>query len=178
MSDNPLDRPPYVLPAFRPGIRPSADRLNQITEAINRPATGVQQPYQVLPDILTPSANLEPIILELDGEGTILTSTVPATAAKCVLITVPCTITKWTIWADQADTFSIDIWRANGAVPTSAGDIVGSGNAPALSGAAFASAAPSGWTSLALKPGDLIGFGLVGTPSAATTATVALTVRC
>ena len=107
-----------------------------------------------------------------------ITAAVPTTSGACVLITIPCRIMKWTIFADVSGSAVVDIWRANGAVPTSANSIVGSGNKPTLSSEQFASAVPNNaWTSVQLNPGDLIGFGISGTPSTCTRVTVALTVQ-
>ena len=121
---------------------------------------------------------LAPAMFEADGGGSVLTLTVPTTAGACVPITQPCRITKWEIWADKSDSATVDIWRANGSVPKSANSIVGSGNKPALSSQQINSAAPnSSWTSVALVPGDLIGFGLTVAPTTATRITVALTLQ-
>jgi hypothetical protein len=172
-------QPPYLLRPIQKGQIPSANYLAKLARAINQMNAGTfparQIFLQVVPAVL---ATIEPAIFELDGGGSVLTLTVPTTAGACVLITRPCTITQWTIWADQSDSATVDIWRANGAVPTSANSIVGSGNKPALSSQQINSANPnSSWTSVALVPGDLIGFGLTVAPATATRITVALTLQ-
>ena len=67
------------------------------------------------------------------------------------------TITGWSIIGDQSGSISIDILRANNAVPVTS--IVGGGTKPNLTAAQFAgNTAPSGWTSTALAAQDYLGF--------------------
>jgi hypothetical protein len=76
------------------------------------------------------------------------------------------TITAWSLIGDQSGSISIDILRANNAVPTVS--IVGGGTKPNLTAQQFIGPTPpAGWTSTALAAGDFIGF----TVSSATTVT-------
>ena len=82
------------------------------------------------------------------------------------------TITGWSIIADQSGSISIDILRANNAVP--AASIVGGGTKPTLTTAQFVgNTAPSGWTSTALVAQDYLAFS-VSTVATVTQVTLTL----
>lgn len=104
----------------------------------------------------------------IDGGGVAIT-----TGAKG-FFRVPwaATIYNWALIADQSGSITIDILRANNAVPTSS--IVGGGTKPTLSSAQFAGlTAPSGWTSTSLVANDWVGF-TVSTVATVTRVTVDL----
>jgi hypothetical protein len=109
-----------------------------------------------------------PVAVEIiiDGQGNMIT---PGQHGQ-VYIPAPMQITNWWVMADQAGSVTVDIWRANNAIPLSSQSIIGSsGNFPALSGAQFASSSPASWLSTALAKNDFIAFNV---SSAATLASV------
>jgi hypothetical protein len=90
----------------------------------------------------------------MDGGGSVISTGVRG------YIEVPfaCTIAAWTVVSDQ-NGLVCDIWRANGALPTSsAQSIVGGGNLPQSSGSTYSHAAPSSWTSVSLAKQDVLVF--------------------
>lgn len=144
-----------------------ADGVNITTTESNLPTSSAA--------VLTSSAPLD-IAFAIDGGGAVITSGVKLR----LHIPVPFTITKWFVMADQVGSITIDIWRANNAVPLSSQSIVGGGNAPALSGAQFVgNTAPSGWTSTTLAADDWLAFNVSSGSSLAsvTQVTLALTVQ-
>jgi hypothetical protein len=68
-----------------------------------------------------------------------------------------CTIVSWTV-VSNANGLVCDIWRANGALPTSsAQSIVGSlVNAPQSGGSTYTHAVPTSWTSTSFAAGDVL----------------------
>jgi hypothetical protein len=71
------------------------------------------------------------------------------------------TINTWSLMADQSSSVTVDILRANNAVPITS--MIGAGTKPALSAAQFAApTAPSAWTSNAFVANDWITFSLTG----------------
>lgn len=101
------------------------------------------------------------IPFSFDGQGNVLT-----TNAQCFIshIAYNGTITGWSLLADIAGDVTLDVWKANNAVPTIANTIVASAN-PALSGAQqIQSTSLSGWTT-SVAVGDVI---IVVVESAAT----------
>lgn len=107
----------------------------------------------------------------IDGGGSVIT-----TGSKGFLpVPFACTINSWSLLADQSGSISIDILRANNAVPVTS--IVGGGTKPNLSSAQFAGlVAPSGWTSTALAANDWLAFTVSGTPTSVTKTTLLLSV--
>jgi hypothetical protein len=82
------------------------------------------------------------------------------------------TIIGWSIIADQAGSISIDILRANNAVPSVS--IVGGGTKPTLTAAQFVgNTAPSGWATTLLAAQDYLGFS-VASVATVTQATLTL----
>jgi hypothetical protein len=97
--------------------------------------------------------------ITVDGSGGVIT----AGQKGYVRVPYACTITSWSILTGNAGsgaTVTFDIWRANNAIPTVANTIVGAGTKPFLTNntAQITSAAPSGWTSVALAANDILGF--------------------
>jgi len=112
--------------------------------------------------------NIAMLPIIIDGGGSVIT-----TGAKGFL-PVPwgCTISTWSVIADQSGSITIDILRANNAVPSAS--IVGGGTKPTLSSAQFAGlVAPSGWTSTGLAANDWLGFS-VSTVATVTRVTLSL----
>lgn len=171
-----LDRPPYILPQYRGGTRPSYIRQNQLVDSINRSNTGVAPPYQLEPDLPANTGLLNNISITIDGGGSNIASGSPSLGGATVELPYDCTILSWTVEADVSGSIAIDVTRAVKAVPSTS--IVGSGNKPTLSSQQYASALVSGWTSVALAQGDIIGFALSGTPATCTRVTVTLRVAC
>ena len=112
------------------------------------------------------------ITITIDGGGAVLSSTNPTLDGATVEVPYACTLASWTVEGDAAGSVVVDVLRANRAVPTAS--IVGSGNKPTLGSAQYASAVPSGWTSIALAQGDIIGFAVI---SATTVKRVTVTLR-
>lgn len=83
------------------------------------------------------------------------------------------TITKWWIMGDQSGSITVDVLRANDAVPSAS--MVGGGTKPNLSTSQYTSAAPSGWTSTTLAVDDWITFSVTGSPTSVTRVSIALT---
>jgi hypothetical protein len=110
--------------------------------------------------------------ITIDGGGSVLSSTNPTMGGAVVEAARDCSIVQWTVEGDDSGSVVVDVLRANKAVPTAS--IVGTGNKPTLSSAQYASAAPSGWTSVDLKQGDIIGFAVI---SATTVTRVTVTLR-
>lgn len=165
------NRPPFIVPQYRSGIIPSARRQNELALAINRTNTGIMQPIQVIPDNHM-QVRYTNISITIDGGGSVISSTNPTLGGATVEIPLPGTIINWTVEADASGTIAVDVTRANQAVPSSS--LVGTGNKPALSTAQYASALPSGWTSVFLAQGDIIGFAISGTPVTVKRITVTL----
>jgi len=70
------------------------------------------------------------------------------------------TIVRWTVLSDDVRSVVFDVWRAPYAdFPPTVGDsLIGAGNRPTLAAASAATAAVSGWTSVALAAGDVVMF--------------------
>lgn len=102
----------------------------------------------------------------IDGAGTAI-----ATGIKGdVVLDFACTVTKWTVLADQSGSITVNVWRSTYAgFPPVSGGLLGS---PAISGAAKAQSGAISW---AIVAGDVLRFNVA---SAATIqrVTVALTI--
>lgn len=108
------------------------------------------------------------ITMVIDGAGSTITTGVKG----YIQIPFAMTITSWTVTADQSGSISVDIIRANAAIPSSS--IVGAGNKPGLSSAQGAfNTAPSSWTSTAIVSNDVLGFN-VGSATSVQRVTVQL----
>src|SRR5258706_6271533 len=96
----------------------------------------------------------------MDGAGSVIT------AGNHGTVEVPfnCTITSWTATnnvSGGSNGISVDVWRANGALPTSsAQSIIGGSNFIGIGGGAtYAHSAPAGsWASTSLLKGDILVF--------------------
>ena len=167
-----LNRPPNLIP--RVGRqRLTIGQVNALSGAINRGASGVNPPYQVLPPATPQAGTLDNITITIDGGGAAIPA---AMALGGATVEVPrgCNIVNWTVEGDASGSIVVDVTRAAGAVPSAS--IVGTGNKPTLASAQYATAAPSGWTSTDLAAGDIIGFAVSGTPATVKRVTVTLRV--
>lgn len=109
------------------------------------------------------------IELLIDGLGSAITTGVKG----FIEMPVACTVNRWTVAGDVAGSIVVDIWRANGAVPTVANTIAGT-SLPTLSAAQYATnTSLTGWT-LTLAAQDIIGFN-VNSAATVTKATVSIT---
>lgn len=81
-------------------------------------------------------------------------------------VPVAATISTWHVMADVVGSITIDILRANDAVPSSS--MVGAGTKPNLTASQFTEAAPASWTSTTLASSDWLTFDV----TAATTVTL------
>lgn len=114
---------------------------------------------------LAPAASIGQII---DGAGSVVTTG----QRGQIYIPFPMTITNWWVMADQSGSVTIDVLRANNAVPSSS--IVGAGTKPNLSSSQFTTSAPSSWTSTTLAANDFIAFSITGSPSSVTRVSIYL----
>lgn len=88
-------------------------------------------------------------------------------------VPVAATIITWHVMADVSGSITIDILRANDAVPISS--MVGAGTKPNLTSSQFTEAAPANWTSTTLASSDWLTFDV----TAATTVTlVTISLTC
>ena len=97
--------------------------------------------------------------ITVDGSGGVITAGVKG----YVRVPYACTINTWSILTNNSGvgaTITFDIWRANNAIPTVGGSLVGAGTKPFLTSntAQITSAAPTGWTSVTLAANDILGF--------------------
>jgi hypothetical protein len=95
----------------------------------------------------------------VDGSGGVITAGVKG----YVRVPYACTINSWSILTNNSGvgaTITFDIWRANNAIPTVGGSLVGGGTKPFLTSntAQITSATPTGWTSVTLAANDILGF--------------------
>lgn len=91
--------------------------------------------------------------LTIDGSGTI-------TAGSTASITIPygCTISSWTVLADQSGSISVHISSSTFSSYPTLSNISGAGNSPSLSSQQKNSATPSGWSQTTISQGDVISF--------------------
>jgi hypothetical protein len=108
----------------------------------------------------------------IDGGGTAITTGVKGD----IQIPFACTITAWTIMADQSGSIVIDVWKDTFAnyPPTAADSITGSAK-PTLSAAqAATSSTLTGWTT-SISANDILRYN-VDSASTVTRVTISLTV--
>lgn len=102
---------------------------------------------------LSPNIGIEMFV---DGGGSVIAAGVHG----YVEVPFACTVNAWTIVSTPgggSNGINFDVWRANGAVPTSsAQSIIGGGGIATGSGATYAHSTPSGWVSTALAKGDIL----------------------
>jgi hypothetical protein len=177
ISNAQVARAPFVLQPFRKGLRfgDVSGRLSEISDDINRANTGTPPPALIITELTPAIDTLENISITIDGAGSAITSAAPTLGGATVEIPTACQIVNWTVEADASGSIAVDVKRANKAVPSAS--IVGTGNKPTLATNQYASAAPSGWTSVALEQGDIIGFAISGTPATVQRVTVTLRVQ-
>lgn len=121
-------------------------------------------------DAIGVNNNLADIEFQIDGGGSVITTGIKG------YLKVPWagSLVFWTLIADQSGTISVDILRANAAVPTVS--MVGGGTKPNLAAAQILGSAPSGWTSTSLAANDWLGFQITGSVTSVTRITVDLAV--
>lgn len=108
------------------------------------------------------------------GDGVYSSSIQTATVAY-VRVPYAGTILSWSIVADVSCTCTLDVWKANAAVPTVANTITASAK-PALSAAATnTSSTLTGWTT-SVAVGDVFGFNLDSLTGSPKSITLVLTV--
>jgi hypothetical protein len=113
----------------------------------------------------------------IDGGGSSIATGTAHFAQIHTPTSAGCTITEWTVLADQSGSIVVDIKRATYAnFPTTA-SIVGSGNKPTLFSAQKNTATVSGWTSTAIADKDIIEFN-VDSASTATWVLVSVRMTC
>lgn len=94
------------------------------------------------------SLNVGNITFSFDGQGGVIATS----AVAYGVATIAGTITAWYILSDVSGSCVIDLKKWNGA---SYATVIGTGNSPTLTAAAYATAAQNGsWTSLAVAIGD------------------------
>ncbi len=121
--------------------------------------------------IRAPGSQTSDITIVIDGGGYTVTT---GTKAQ-VNIDISCSITQWTLIADQSGSAVLDIKRsAYSTYPTTA-SMIGTGNAPTLSSVQKAQATPSGWSSNIINSGDVLEF-IVSSCVTCTRLTLVLTV--
>lgn len=116
-------------------------------------------------------APLRVVSATFDGQGS------SPTVGTKVYVTCPFagTITSWSIVSDVSGSAVVDVWKANGSIPTVANTIAGS-EKPTLSSSQLNSdAALSSWTT-AVVAGDVFGFNL-DSASTLTRVTVEVTIQ-
>lgn len=108
-------------------------------------------------DAIGVSNNSNDIEFIIDGGG----STITTGQKGHIRIPWASTLGAWEVMADQSGSISIDILRANNAVPVTS--MVGAGNKPGLVTSQFSGAftVPSGWTSITFSGGDFIAYNVV-----------------
>lgn len=106
----------------------------------------------------------------IDGGGVAIT-----TGLKGFLVfTYTATITSWAIISDASGSISVDVWKANGSIPVIGNSITG-GNPPLLSSAQYSGlVTPTGWSTVSIIPGDVMGFNVSSTGGVIQRVTIAL----
>lgn len=99
--------------------------------------------------------------ITIDGGG----SAIVAGSYGYTQIPYACTLTAWTVLADQSGSCTFDVKRSTYSGFPSTTSLVGSGNAPLLSSVQKNTAAPSGWTSVTIAAGDVLEFSISGITS-------------
>jgi hypothetical protein len=89
-------------------------------------------------------------------------------------IPFPLTITAWRIMTDQVGSITVDVIRANNAVPLSSQSIVGGGTLPFTSSSQFSQSVPLGWTATTLATDDWLDFNVTAGASRALRASMIL----
>ena len=121
--------------------------------------------------IRSPAQPTFDIVYVIDGGGVAI-----VTGSKgFLMVDTGCSITQWTLIADQAGAIVIDVKRSTyGGFPTTT-SIIGGGNKPTLSAVQKNQAAPSSWTSTLINAGDVLEFN-VDSATTVTRAILSLTV--
>jgi collagen triple helix repeat protein len=99
-------------------------------------------------------AGVRQISFTIDGNGSPIAS---GTWKDFPSVNFACTINKVTIAADRSGSITVDIWKSNGAIPTSANKISASAPVTLSSAQLNQNSALTGWTT-SITPGDVFGF--------------------
>lgn len=86
------------------------------------------------------------------------------------------TITSWHVVANTAITCTLDVWKANGTVPTNANTITASAKPSLSSSATAASSTLTGWTT-SVSAGDVFGFELEALTGSSTSISLILNIH-
>lgn len=92
--------------------------------------------------------------ISFDGAG----SSIVAGSTRAITIPYDCTISSWTVLADQSGSISVDVKRSTFAGYPSISSLVGSGNKPSLTSVQKNAATPSSWTVTYINAGDSVAF--------------------
>lgn len=136
----------------------TGDQTITLTSDVSGSGTG-SFATTINPGVVTPAksnaaANTYTAGITVDGGGSAVT-----TGSKgFTQVNYNCTIANWTILADVSGTASMDVKRSTYAGFPTTTSIIGTGNAPILSGDRKQTAAPSGWTSVIVSAGDVLEF--------------------
>ena len=137
------------------------------------PSSDPSSDYEVANKQYVDNRTISTIGLSLDGGGEVITTGIKG------FIRVPfdCTITKWTLLADQTGSIKIDIWKDTyTSYPPTDADSITNGNEPEISSSDKAEGTDlTGWTTTSINEGDVLVFN-VDSCSSITRATLILIV--
>lgn len=155
-----LNSPIKFTPGIKPGEVITSKKLTNFSKAITRANQGVFGPQQIIDAVVPNTSGLagNNAGFTIDGGGAAITTSNPATGGATIVVPAACSITGWVVESDATGSIAVDITRANAGVPSLS--IVGVGNKPTLSTQQYASASPSGWTSVSLAKNDVLGFSI------------------
>lgn len=108
----------------------------------------------------------------IDGGGVAIATGV----SGYLLVPFACTVTSWTALADQSGSITIDILNDSYANYGTNTSMVGGGTKPAISAATKNQSAPSGWSSVSIAAGSIVGFNVTAATTV-TRVTISLTVN-
>jgi hypothetical protein len=100
------------------------------------------------------NAGVHQISFTVDGAGSPVAT---GTLKDFPTVNFACTINRVTIAADKSGSIAIDIWKTNGAIPTSTNKISSSAPVTLSSSQLNQNSGLTGWTT-AVSPGDVFGF--------------------
>lgn len=92
--------------------------------------------------------------ITIDGGG----SAIVAGSTRSITIPFGCTVSSWTVLADQSGSISVHVSSCTFANYPTLSNISGAGNSPSLSSQQKNSATPSSWSQTTINRGDIISF--------------------
>ena len=92
--------------------------------------------------------------MTFDGNG----SAIVAGSTRTVTVPFGCTISSWTVLADQSGSISVEIKKASFANYPTLTSMSTGGNSPSLTSAQKNAATPSSWSSTSVSAGDSVSF--------------------